>query len=155
MAVKLPFAGLVRARMRERGVGLRELCRAVDVDPSYFSKVLADKRNPPSEEEVLRRIAEVLEMEAPRLVVAAGRIPAEWRRILKEDSLFRSVHHLAVAGTAAASAGNWAPAKPERKAPTSSKKAAPSRPAPPPRRSNWGSPRGGSRRPKELGAELL
>ena len=51
MVLKLPFAGLVRSRMRERGVGLRELCRAVDVDPSYFSKVLADKRNPPSEDQ--------------------------------------------------------------------------------------------------------
>lgn len=155
MGLKLPFAGLVRARMRERGIGLRELCRAVDVDPSYFSKVLADKRNPPSEEKVLRRIAEVLEMEAPRLVVAAGRVPEEWKRILQEDALFRSVHQLAATGKTAVSAGNWAPEKLQQNAPRPPKKALPPRPSPPPRRSNWGSPRGGSRRPKELEEELL
>ncbi len=136
-------------------MGLRELCRAVDVDPSYFSKVLADKRNPPSEEEVLRRIAEVLELEAPRLVVAAGRIPEEWKRILKEDALFRSVHQLAAAGTAAATSGNWAPEKSRQNTPRATRKAAPSRPSPKPRESNWGSGRVVPRRPKDLEEELL
>ncbi len=88
----LPFADLVRDRMKERGIGLRELCRTVGVDPSYFSKVLAHKRNPPSEEEVLEKIAETLEIDATRLVVSAGRIPRHWRRIWTDSALFRKVH---------------------------------------------------------------
>ena len=93
--LRLPFARLVRERMEERGTGLRELCRAVGLDPSFFSKVLANKRNPPSEERVLRRIAEELDIDPPRLVVAAGRVPSEWKRIWEDDTLFDSVHVLA------------------------------------------------------------
>lgn len=94
----LPFADLVRDRMKERGMGLRELCRAVGVDPSYFSKVLAHKRNPPSEEEVLEKIASALEIDATRLVVSAGRIPRNWQSIWSDCALFQKVHGL-LAGT--------------------------------------------------------
>jgi len=96
-----PFAKLVRERMESRGLGLRELCRGAGLDPSFFSKVLAGKRNPPSEELVLRRIAERLELDAPRLIVAAGRIPYEWRRVWTDESLFDSVHALASGRTPA------------------------------------------------------
>lgn len=96
-----PFAGRIRRRLRERGLGLREFCRAADLDPSFFSKVLSGKRNPPSEESVLRRIAEALELDAPNLIVSAGRVPAEWRRLWEDPSLFSAVHRLACAKTGA------------------------------------------------------
>ncbi|HVE13614.1 MAG TPA: helix-turn-helix transcriptional regulator [Elusimicrobiota bacterium] len=86
-----PFAAWVRERMRERGLGLRELCRAAKVDPSFLSKVLAGKRSPPWEEDVLRRMAGVLEVEAPRLIVLAGRVPSEWERLMRDAELFRSL----------------------------------------------------------------
>ncbi len=95
----LPFAELVRSRMKERGVGLRKLCRAVGVDPSYFSKVLTNKRNPPAEEDVLRKIAAELDIDAPHLVVAAGRIPQQWHRLWSDAGLFRRIHVL-LAGAA-------------------------------------------------------
>lgn len=78
--------------MRGRGVGLRALCREVGLDPSFFSKVLAGKRSPPSEEDVLRRIAEALGLDAAELVVSAGRIPREWRALWKDPDLFRDIH---------------------------------------------------------------
>ena len=90
-----PFGRMVRERMRMRGTGLRELCRSVGVDPSFFSKVLASKRSPPAEDETLRRVARALEMDETRLIVAAGRVPAEWRRLWTDDELFRSVHSMA------------------------------------------------------------
>lgn len=90
----LPFAQLVRSRMEERGVGLRQLCREVGVDPSYFSKVLMSKRNPPTEENVLEKIAQALDMDGPHLIVSAGRIPRQWRRIWDEPDLFRKIHGL-------------------------------------------------------------
>ena len=86
-----PFAALVRARMEESGVGLRELCRDAGLDPSFFSKVLAGKRSPPAEEEVLRRISERLGLDAARLVVAAGRVPSEWRGLWSDPGLFEAV----------------------------------------------------------------
>ena len=101
-----PFAAVVRRRLRERGLGLREFCRLVDVDPSFFSKVLAGKRSPPSEDAVLRRIAQTLELEPCRLIVSAGRIPAEWARLWDDPPLLDEVRQLvAEAGSAAKPSG--------------------------------------------------
>lgn len=119
----LPFAQTVKEGMRARGLGLRELCRAADVDPSFLSKVLAGKRSPPSEEAVLRRIAAALGMSEPALVVAAGRIPREWSGLWSDQALFLSVHGLA-SGKPAARRAEPARTAPRREAP-----AEPRRPA--------------------------
>ncbi|PCI35136.1 MAG: hypothetical protein COB53_11305 [Elusimicrobia bacterium] len=80
--------------MQRRGVGLRELCRAAELDPSFLSKVLAGKRNPPSDEEVLRRIAVALELDPARLITLAGRIPSEWARLFNDEFAFERVDRL-------------------------------------------------------------
>ncbi|MBI4061844.1 MAG: helix-turn-helix transcriptional regulator [Elusimicrobia bacterium] len=90
-----PFSRLVADAMARRGLGLRELCRQAKLDPSFLSKVLAGKRNPPAEEEVLRRIAAALETDAVALLVAAGRIPAEWKNLTTNGELLRRVDAMA------------------------------------------------------------
>jgi len=69
--------------MAARGLGLRALCRAVSLDPSFFSKVLSGKRSPPGEDHVLRNLAAVLGVDPVRLILSTGRLPAEmaslWR----------------------------------------------------------------------------
>ena len=99
MTQELPFAARVSEGMSRRGLTLRGLCREAGLDPSFFSKVLSGKRSPPSEEPVLRRIAQVIGIEAPELIVAAGRIPSEWRALWKDEDLFREVS-LRVSGQA-------------------------------------------------------
>ena len=96
-----PFAEVVRARMLERGVGLRELCRDAGLDASFFSKVLAGKRSPPAEESVLRRLAERLGLDPARLIVSAGRIPGEWRGLWNDPALFEAVDGVLRGGAAA------------------------------------------------------
>ena len=93
-----PFSRLVTDAMARRGLGLRELCRQAKLDPSFLSKVLTGKRNPPAEEEVLRRMAAVLETDAVKLFVAAGRIPSEWMSLTDNPELFRRVDALANSG---------------------------------------------------------
>ncbi|HAM35233.1 MAG TPA: hypothetical protein DEB40_13925 [Elusimicrobia bacterium] len=78
--------------MRGRGLTLRGLCREAGLDPSFFSKVLAGKRNPPSDEAALRRIALALEIDAVELIVSAGRLPSEWRALWDDPKLFGEVH---------------------------------------------------------------
>lgn len=89
------FSGLVNEGLERQGLTLRELCRQVDLDPSFFSKVLSGKRSPPSSEDVLRRVAAAVGVDPAVLVVAAGRIPEEWEAIRRDERVFRSVHHLA------------------------------------------------------------
>ena len=74
---------------------MRQLCRDVGLDPSFFSKVLAGKRSPPMEEAMLRRIAVALEVDAAELIVAAGRIPEEWSGVWRDRDLFDRVNVLA------------------------------------------------------------
>lgn len=90
-----PFASRVAEGMRVGGFTLRRFCRAVDLDPSFFSKVLSGKRSPPAEESVLRRIAAALELDAADLIVSAGRIPSEWHALWKDPALFRDINSLA------------------------------------------------------------
>lgn len=85
------FIRLAQRRMSDLDVSLRELCRRASLDPSFFSKVLAGKRSPPSDEAVLRRLAEALEVPAAELIVAAGRVPSEWARRLDDPEVFYSV----------------------------------------------------------------
>lgn len=98
MSALPPFSRLVTDAMARRGLGLRELCRQAKLDPSFLSKVLTGKRNPPAEEEVLRRLAAALETDAVTLLVAAGRIPSEWRGLTTNRELLRRVDALANSG---------------------------------------------------------
>ena len=97
-----PFARRVTEGMSRRGLTLRRFCRAVELDASFFSKVLSGKRSPPADEAVLRRIARVLELDEAELIVAAGRIPSEWRALWGDPGLFRDVHDLATGSAPAA-----------------------------------------------------
>lgn len=91
-----PFSRLVGDVLAARGLGLREFCRQADLDPSFFSKILAGKRNPPSDEGVLRRLAEVLGLSPVEIIVAAGRIPTDWNALWSDPDLLSRVHALAV-----------------------------------------------------------
>lgn len=63
--------------MEEGDIGVRELARASGVDPSFISKILSGERNPPSDEEVLRKMAQALKVDPDFLMLTAGRAP-EW-----------------------------------------------------------------------------
>lgn len=93
-----PFSRLVGDALAARGLGLREFCRRADLDPSFFSKVLAGKRNPPSDEAVLRRLAEVLGLSPVATIVAAGLIPTDWNALWSDPDLLSRVHALAARG---------------------------------------------------------
>lgn len=86
-----PFAFEILDSMRRQGISLRELCRLSGLDPSFFSKVLGGKRNPPSDEDALRRLARVLSLDARWLIVCAGRIPSEWESMSRDKLVFSRV----------------------------------------------------------------
>jgi transcriptional regulator with XRE-family HTH domain len=106
------FSRLVSDAMARRGLGLRELCRRAEVDPSFLSKVLAGKRNPPTDEDVLRRVAGALELDAVEVIVSAGLIPTDWRALWSDPGLVRAVHAVATGGRSPRRAETPAPARP-------------------------------------------
>jgi transcriptional regulator with XRE-family HTH domain len=94
----LSFPRLVTEAMARKGLGLREACRRAGLDPSFLSKVLAGKRNPPSEEETLRRLAQTLGLDEVELIVSAGLIPSDWGALCSDPELLRAVHAVATGG---------------------------------------------------------
>lgn len=87
----MTFAALVKSRLTEKKISLRELCRRSDMDPSLLSKALVGKRNPPSDDGTLTRLARALDISPAELFVSAGKIPREWRRIQSDRELFENV----------------------------------------------------------------
>ncbi len=75
--------------MKARHLGVREVARRARLDPSFFSKILAGKRSPPSDDQMLERLARCLEMSPTALYVYAGRIPPACQAV------FESPHTLA------------------------------------------------------------
>ena len=116
------FSRLVADAMARQGLGLRETCRRAELDPSFFSKVLAGKRNPPSEEDVLRRVAGALELDPVEVIVSAGLIPTDWGALWSDSELLRAVHAVATGGRLRRAPTGPAPARP---APRSSRGARP------------------------------
>lgn len=92
--VKSPFPELVRRRMREQGLGLREVCRRARLDASFFSKVLSGKRSPPWDEAALRRLAGALDLGETLLIVSAGRVPTEWADLLQDPAVIESLRRM-------------------------------------------------------------
>lgn len=87
----MTFAALVKSRITGKKISLRELCRRSGMDPSLLSKALAGKRNPPSDDNTLARLARALDVSPAELFVSAGKIPRQWRRILGNRELFENV----------------------------------------------------------------
>lgn len=92
------FSELVKSRLEKKKISLRELCRRSGMDPSFLSKVLAGKRNPPSEDDILARLAGALEVSPEELFVSAGRLPREWSRLQGDKRLFEHIRRLVEAG---------------------------------------------------------
>jgi len=134
------FARVVVAAMERRGLGLRELCRRAEVDPSLLSKILAGKRAPPSDEGTLHRLACALEADPVELVVAAGLVPAAWSALTRDPELLRAVHRLA---SGAAAVGSFH----EESRPRAAERPRPARPA--------AAPASFPAKPRGLSEELL
>lgn len=89
------FGKVIKAGLKRNNVSLRCLSRRVGLDPSFLSKVLAGKRNPPTEERSLVKIARYLNCDADTLVLSAGRIPKKYqtaRNRQKFLELFRQLN---------------------------------------------------------------
>jgi transcriptional regulator with XRE-family HTH domain len=93
MADKQTLGDVVRERRAAEDMRLRELARRLDVTPSYVSDIENDRRVP--SEEVLRRIADELQLDFDDLVARAGRIGIEAERYLRytpvATTLFRRI----------------------------------------------------------------
>jgi transcriptional regulator with XRE-family HTH domain len=84
---------ILREGRLARQRGLRELARELDITPSYLSDIENDRRVP--SEDVLRKLAAGLDLDADELLAQAGRFGEEAERFMKRNPsvgvLFRRI----------------------------------------------------------------
>lgn len=85
------FIKSVAQKMKEEKIGVRDLARRCGLDASFISKMMQGKRNPPSDENTIKKMAEALSIDPTMLVIYAGRIPSCLQHILESPSLVKSL----------------------------------------------------------------
>jgi transcriptional regulator with XRE-family HTH domain len=91
------FGDFIKQLRAKKRIGLREFCLALEFDPSHWSKVERGLANPPKDQDVLARIAQLLDVKVgsddwTRLTdlaaLSRGRIPDD---LLKDKELLASL----------------------------------------------------------------
>jgi transcriptional regulator with XRE-family HTH domain len=73
--------------MERRKISLNQLAEKTGISPAFLSRILNKKRGLPSDKTILR-FAEVLDLQPPeRLLIEAGRIPAELKPALSQPRI--------------------------------------------------------------------
>lgn len=84
VAVDHTFGQRIRIARREKGYSQRELAALVAVDYTYLSKLENDRADYPPKEDVLRALAQQLDLDAEELSYLAGRITPEDAKVVQE-----------------------------------------------------------------------
>lgn len=70
------FRALVKKRMEAVNLSLRTVASEVGISPAYLSRLLSGERGLPSDDTLIWKLAEVLQIDPPeRLLVEAKRVP--------------------------------------------------------------------------------
>lgn len=78
------FGNHIRQEREKLGLSVREVARRLQRNATYLSKIEREELPPPSEE-VIRKLAEILNQEPEGLVILAGRIPDDLLIIIREN----------------------------------------------------------------------
>jgi transcriptional regulator with XRE-family HTH domain len=81
------FVNLLREGMERQRISLNQLAYRAGVSPAFLSRILNGERGLPSDKIILR-FAKLVDLEPPeRLLIEAGRIPAELRPMLSQPQI--------------------------------------------------------------------
>lgn len=89
MILHATFNEAVKEALKRKGWSMRRAAREAGLDSSFLSKVLSGKRNPPSDEKAIVRLAQKLDLDPDSLVIYAGRIPAKYQKDLEKPGAIR------------------------------------------------------------------
>ncbi|PIU83351.1 MAG: hypothetical protein COS68_04525 [Elusimicrobia bacterium CG06_land_8_20_14_3_00_38_11] len=85
------FVRIITSRMKEKGIGVRQLARKCGIDASFISKVIQGKRNPPSDEKIIEKLASFLSVDPLMLTIYTGKIPSVMQPLLENESLVKQL----------------------------------------------------------------
>jgi transcriptional regulator with XRE-family HTH domain len=76
------FGAFIRRHREAKEIGLREMARMVGVSAAFLSKVERDEFAPPAEENI-KKIAEILDLDADALLARAGKVSSDLSEIIR------------------------------------------------------------------------
>lgn len=80
----MKFGVIIRARRKEQGITQRDFAKQIGVNFTYISKIENGALEPPSEA-VIQKMAQVLELDANELCLAAGKLPSKYKQLVLQD----------------------------------------------------------------------
>ena len=78
----MAFGQTVRFHRNAKGFGLNEFAERLGVSPAYWSRVEREQENPPRDD-LVERVAAILEVKLDDLFCEAGRLPPDLRGDIK------------------------------------------------------------------------
>ena len=78
----MAFGQTVRFHRNTKGFGLNEFAERLGVSPAYWSRVEREQEHPPRDE-LVERVAAILEVKLDDLFCEAGRLPPDLRGNIK------------------------------------------------------------------------
>jgi transcriptional regulator with XRE-family HTH domain len=72
----MSFGAFIRERRNERGLTLLDVAAEVELSVPYLSRIERDRENPPRDE-LIRRLAKVLDVPEDEVFAAARRLPPD------------------------------------------------------------------------------
>ena len=79
------FGRIVRQARKDKGCSQRDIAKLVDLDFTYLSKLENDRATYAPKEDVIRKLAACLNLDAEELIFLAGRLPEQNEEFLKQN----------------------------------------------------------------------
>lgn len=79
----MSFGTMVRARRNEMGYGLNEFAERLGLSPAYWSRIERGHEKPPRDD-IIERVAAILEVRLDELFVQAKRLPPDMREDIRQ-----------------------------------------------------------------------
>lgn len=80
----MEFGRRLRDLRKQKNINQRDLAAQVGIDFTYLSKIEGGRLAPPSED-VIRHIAQVLDVDEDELINLAGKVPKDLKAVLEES----------------------------------------------------------------------
>ena len=96
MSETVTFGKIVKQARKRRNISQRELAKLIGIDFTYLSKIENNRTDYPPKEEVIKSLAQELDLNPEELIFLSGKIPSQDRELLKQHyktlpALFRRI----------------------------------------------------------------
>ena len=74
----MPFGDFIRKKREEKQIQMNDFARRLDISPAYWSRIERNMEKPPKDE-LIRKAAEILDIDPDDAFVEASRLPPDMR----------------------------------------------------------------------------